>query len=138
MESNMRHPIMVLPFALALVCAAPGSAQQSTEGPAQTVTVELSSFKFTPATLTLERGRHYTIRFVNTSSGGHDFSAASFFAASTIAPEDRAKVSGGQVELSGGDTVDVSLVPNKDGTYKIRCTHFMHGILGMKGTIVVR
>jgi plastocyanin len=104
---------------------------------AQAITVELSSFKFTPATLTLQHGQTYRINFTNTSSGGHNFMAKEFFAASTIAPEDQAKVKNGSIDLSGGDTVEITVTPNTPGTYKSHCTHFMHSSFGMTGTIVV-
>jgi len=107
------------------------------QGPSQSITVQLSSFKFTPATLTLMHGRPYVIHFTNTSSGGHDFVAKDFFAAATIAPEDRGKVAKGGVSLSGGESTDIHLVPNTPGTYKSHCSHFMHSGFGMKGQVVV-
>jgi len=104
----------------------------------QTLTVEMSNFKFTPATLALARGRPYVLHFVNSASGGHDFVAKDFFAAATIAPEDRAKVKNGEVELSGGESADIHLVANTAGTYKSHCSHFMHSSFGMTGTVVVQ
>jgi len=103
----------------------------------QAVTVELSSFKFTPATLTLTHGRPYVMHFVNSSSGGHDFVAKDFFASATIAPEDRAKVNNGEVELAGGESADVHLVPNSPGSFKSHCSHFMHSSFGMTGKVIV-
>jgi uncharacterized cupredoxin-like copper-binding protein len=104
----------------------------------QTLTVEMSNFKFTPATLALVRGRPYVLHFVNSASGGHDFVAKDFFAAATIAPEDQAKVKNGEVELSGGESADIHLVANAAGTYKSHCSHFMHSSFGMTGTVVVQ
>jgi plastocyanin len=82
-------------------------------------------------------GHPYVIHFTNTSSGGHDFVAKDFFAAATIAPEDRSKVAKGGVSLGGGESTDVHLVPNRPGTYKSHCSHFMHSGFGMKGQVVV-
>ncbi|HEU4962012.1 MAG TPA: cupredoxin domain-containing protein [Sphingomonas sp.] len=107
-------------------------------GHAQTVTVQLSNFKFAPATLELERGTPYRLHLVNRASGGHDFVARQFFANSTIAPEDRGEVVDGQVDLRGGDTADIRIVPTTPGTYEVHCSHFMHTTFGMKGTITVR
>ncbi|MBW8783862.1 MAG: cupredoxin domain-containing protein [Novosphingobium sp.] len=121
-----------------LTIAAAAAAAQPVREPAQPLTVELSSFKFRPATLSLIHGRAYRLRLVNTSSGGHDFDAPQFFASSTVAPEDAAKVRGGRVELAGGEPTDIVVIPNQPGTYKLRCTHFMHGMLGMTGRIVVQ
>jgi uncharacterized cupredoxin-like copper-binding protein len=128
----------ILPFLLATLAAAPGSAQTPEWTNPRSLTVELSSFKFTPSSLTLQHGTAYRLHFVNKSSGGHDFVAREFFAGSTIAPEDRAKIKKGAIDLDGGDAIDVLLIPNQAGSFKIRCTHFMHSTFGMTGTIVVR
>lgn len=118
--------------------AAVGHARPSDWSHAQTVTVQLSSFKFTPSTLILQRGVPYRLHLVNVASGGHDFDAASFFAGSTIAPEDRKKIEKGRVELGGGKTADIRLIPLKSGTFRLHCSHFMHATFGMKGAITVR
>ena len=122
----------------ALLAAFASGAATAQGTPPQVLTVEMSNFKFTPATLTLMHGRPYVLHFVNSASGGHDFVAKEFFAASTIAPEDRAKVKNGELELSGGDSADVHLVANAPGTYKSRCSHFMHSSFGMKGEVIVQ
>lgn len=129
--------MMRLPISLCILLSGFAGGAATAQGPAQAVTVELSSFKFTPATLTVTHGRAYVIHFVNSSSGGHDFVAKEFFAAATIAPEDRAKVAKGEVELGGGESADIHLVPNSPGTYKSHCSHFMHSSFGMTGTVVV-
>lgn len=134
----MRRSLMLPIVALSALCAATGIAQPSHQEPAQTVTVELSSFKFTPAKLTLQRGRSYKFHFVNASSGGHNFGAEKFFLASSIADEDQRKIVGGKIELRGGESIDINLIPGQAGTFKIRCSHFMHGAFGMKGTIIVQ
>jgi plastocyanin len=68
----------------------------------------------------------------------HDFAAPELFATGTIAPEDMSKVSKGVVEVDDGGTVDVRFMPAKPGTYNFTCDHFMHTMLGMKGTAVVQ
>ncbi|MGZ3172271.1 MAG: cupredoxin domain-containing protein [Croceibacterium sp.] len=103
----------------------------------ETVSVELSNFKFTPSALALQSGHLYRLHLVNAAGGGHDFSAPEFFAASAIAPEDQAKVVGGKVKLEGKQSVDVTLTPQKAGTYPLTCTHFMHSGMGMKGQITI-
>lgn len=128
------RPLMLLSALLAPFMSGAASAA----GAPQVVTVEMSNFKFTPAALTLARGRPYVLHFVNDASGGHDFVAKEFFAASTIDPEDRAKVRKGEVELSGGESADIHLVANVPGTYKSHCSHFMHSSFGMTGTIAVQ
>lgn len=129
---------LIAPALLAVALLAPTSKAQPPEwAGAQTVSVELSNFKFTPATLTLQHGMVYRIRFSNVASGGHDFVAKEFFASANIAPEDRAKVRNGGVDVDSKDTVEVRLVA-KAGTYKSHCSHFMHSVFGMVGKIVVQ
>lgn len=130
---------LMAPALLAAALLAPMSNAQPPEwAGAQTVSVELSNFKFTPATLTLQHGVVYRLRFSNSSSGGHDFVAKEFFAAANIAPEDRAEVKNGGIDLDGKDVVEVRLVAGQPGTYKSHCSHFMHSSFGMTGTIVVQ
>lgn len=129
---------MIPAFLVATLGAVTSSAQAPDWSQARPVTIELSSFKFTPATETLEHGTAYRLHLVNTSSGGHDFVAKEFFAGSTIAPEDRAKVKGGSVDVDGGESVDIRLIPGKPGSYKLHCSHFMHSTFGMTGTITVQ
>ncbi len=103
---------------------------------AQLVEVKLNNFDFTPSTIRLEAGKAYALHIVNTAQGGHDFTAPEFFAASKVAPEDVASVRDGQVDLGGGQSTEIHLVPSA-GTYELVCTHTGHALLGMKGTIVV-
>jgi plastocyanin len=104
---------------------------------AQQIVIVLSDFAFTPRTLELRGGREYRLRFVNQGSGGHSFSAPAFFSTARIDPADAPAVSGGEVELSRGESRDVRLVPAM-GTYAVSCTHPLHATFGMVGTIVVR
>jgi uncharacterized cupredoxin-like copper-binding protein len=134
-EVNMCRSLLAPVLALAALCPSGTRAQLPA---AQTVTVELSSFKFTPSVLTLQHGTRYRLHLVNRAKGGHDFEARAFFENSTVAPQDQGKIERGKVDLGGGDIVDIRLVPNVAGSYRLRCTHFMHGAFGMKGTIVVQ
>ena len=120
-------------LAAMLASAAPGAAQ-----PVTTVDVELASFKFTPSTVMLDHGRDYILRLHNTSSGGHDFVAKSFFDAAAITPADRDRVRKGGVDVAGGETVQLRLTAPRAGRYPVHCSHFMHSAFGMKGEILVR
>ena len=104
---------------------------------AQRIEIDMASFSYMPAAITLHHGQAYTLRFVNRARGGHDFTAKAFFAAAQVAPADRAKVSGGEVELAGGTEVDVHLIAPAPGRYGVHCSHFMHKLLGMKAAIIV-
>jgi uncharacterized cupredoxin-like copper-binding protein len=133
----MRFAILA---AAGLIATAPadGSAPAPDWYGAQTIAVRLSNFSFAPAEIELRRGTAYRLHLVNAASGGHDFAAARFFAASEIALQDRARIDGGRVELDGGQSADIRLVPLTAGTYRLHCSHFMHTTFGMKGTIIVR
>jgi uncharacterized cupredoxin-like copper-binding protein len=135
--------IALLPLAGLLAgCAAshaiqPQLAPASVDfGGASVTRVTLANFDFTPRQIHLRAGRPYRLELVNAGSGGHDFSAPEFFAAARIAPADAALVSGGEVDVPGGTTRTVHLVPAA-GRYKLACTHLGHALLGMSGTIVV-
>ena len=104
---------------------------------AQTVEVDLDSYSFTPKTLHLKRGEAYTLHFVNKSSKGHNFDAPQFFGALTIAADDQRKVEDGKVEVPSGQSVDVKVTANTAGTYKVKCSHFMHSTFGMTGDAVI-
>jgi uncharacterized cupredoxin-like copper-binding protein len=110
--------------------------------PAQSVQplhIALTSYAFTPSTITLKAGTTYRLHLTNDSGKSHDFTAAAFFAAATVAPEDKDKVEeGSEIEVEGGQAVDITLTPNRAGTYPLTCSEFMHTMLGMKGTIVVQ
>lgn len=132
----MRKSIVCL--ALVMTLQAPLSALPAQAPGPETVTVTLSSFKFTPNEIALQHGRTYRLHLVNASGGGHDFTAPDFFAASAIAPADRALVTDGKVRLSGKATVDVLVTPEKPGVYALRCSHFMHSSMGMSGHLTVQ
>jgi len=131
-------PVLIPALSVAALGATTGAAQTPDWSAARPLTIALSSFKFTPATAALKRGTAYRIHFVNTSSGGHDFVAKAFFAASLVAPEDRAKIKDGGVDVGGGESVDIRLIPNQAGSFKVHCSHFLHSAFGMTGTITVQ
>jgi plastocyanin len=111
------------------------SAQPSRDQVAETINVRLSSFAFNPDQLRLRVGVPVRLHLENESSGGHNFSAPAFFAASifpTGSPPQN-----GKVEVAGKSSVDITLTPRAPGTYKVECTHFLHSLFGMTGTIVV-
>jgi uncharacterized cupredoxin-like copper-binding protein len=124
--------------ALAIVLVAVPGPPRAIAQPAagQTVTVTLSNFAFEPEHLRLKAGVPVRLRLVNDSSGAHDFSAPAFFAASSFPPGTSAPKDG-DVDVAGHDTVEINLIPRTAGTYRLRCTHFLHGLFGMHGSIEV-
>lgn len=123
-------------FALCLLPAAAAGAQAPDWAHAPRVEVRLSSFAFAPSTLHLRAGRPVVLHLVNVSSGGHDFTAPAFFAAAQMRPQDRAAVGKGRIQLRGGQSADIALVP-RGGRYPLKCGHAFHKTLGMSGRIVV-
>lgn len=125
-------PLFALP--LALVAVPHSSAQSPT-----VVVVRLSNFDFAPRTIVLDRQRSYALRLHNSSDGGHDFTARQFFAAATIAADDRRWIRDGSVEVPAGQVREIRLATSaRPGSYKLKCTHRFHKLFGMTGTIVVR
>jgi uncharacterized cupredoxin-like copper-binding protein len=128
-------------FVIAMMVVTAGgaaSAQQPDWPQATKIEITLSSFKISPEKIELKQGKAYTITIHNSSRGGHDFVAEDFFAAATIAPEDRAHLHDGEVELAGGASVDLHLkAPATAGKYEVHCSHFLHAGMGMKGSITV-
>lgn len=117
------------------------SAQADTPASAQTgvepVNISLSDYAFAPAALDLKAGTAYRLHFTNAGTKNHDFTAPEFFAASQVAPDDQVKIKRGTVAIDKGQEVDVTITPGA-GNYKITCTHFMHSMMGMHGTITVQ
>jgi len=124
------HP--ALAAALMACCAGSHAVAQ----PSAEQRVELSNFDFTPHEIHLRAGQAVALILNNVASGGHDFSAPEFFAAARVEPGDAALIDDGEVEVPGKSARTVHLVPAA-GTYKLTCTHTMHTMFGMKGTIVV-
>ena len=101
------------------------------------VEVVLSDFDFTPRTLQLPAGEPIVLALVNRSGNGHNFAAPNFLQAAQVVPEDAAIIAGGAIEVPGGQTVVVRLVPEA-GDFNLDCSHTGHSLLGMTGSIVVR
>ena len=131
----MRHKASALFLTIAALAPAP-TWSQSSQGPGITaITIRLSSFAFSPDQVYLRAGVPTRLHLVNDSNGGHNFSAPELFAASDVTSG--SVLPSGTVEVPGGRTVDITLVPRVPGTYKLRCTHFLHSFFGMTGRIVV-
>jgi plastocyanin len=126
----------VLAFA---VSALQSTAAQQTEPQSRTVasiTIVLSNFAFEPDHILLKVGIPVRLHLVNECSGGHSFAAPGFFAASS--PERGFSIpSNGAVEVASHQQVDIVVVPHAPGQYRLECTHFLHSVFGMHGTIEV-
>jgi uncharacterized cupredoxin-like copper-binding protein len=122
---------------LALLAMGIGTQGQSDWTTAPSVEVILASFKYAPRTIRLEAAKPVVLHLVNTSSGGHDFTAPEFFAAATVRHEDRGAIEDGSVEVAQRGSVDIALVP-KAGRYPLKCSHSFHKMLGMSGEMIVQ
>ena len=92
-----------------------------------TITIDLSNYRYDPATIRLRHGQPYVLRLVNRSARKHNFVAPEFL----VAAGRRA------IEVPAGAVADVAIVAPAAGTYKVKCTHFTHALRGMKGRILV-
>ena len=127
----MRNSLLFV--AAAFSFGGPAAAQQPT-----IFNVQLSNFKFTPHEIVMDHGRSYVLRLQNVADGGHDFTAADFFAAATVAPEDRRHINDGEVEVPPGQVREIHLTAPAAGKYSLKCTHSLHKLMGMSGKIIVR
>jgi len=113
-----------------------GAGAQVSRVPAiPTIVIHLNNFSFAPDQIQLRDGTTVRLHLVNDSSGSHNFSASELFATSTF-PAGGAPPQG-QVEVAGNSSTDLELTPQSPGTYQFDCTHFLHHMFGMQGTIVV-
>jgi len=125
-------------IALAAFSWAPPKQERTTVlvNDVETITVRLSNFAFEPAYLRLKAGVPVRLHLANESNGGHDFSSPAFFAASSFPPGIAAPAHG-EAAVGSRKTVDITVVPRTPGTYRLECTHFLHSLFGMHGTIEV-
>lgn len=130
---GLRHVILGVFLTLAGASSAWSQAVLPTNPP--TIIIHLSSFQFEPSQLRFHVGVPVHLQLVNDSGGNHNFSAPTFFAASTV--EAGVPPHDGKIEVSAGHHVDVTVVPRVPGTYKLECSHFLHSLFGMTGTIIV-
>jgi len=112
------------------------SAPVGTAAQFETITVHLSNFSFVPDRLRLRAGVPVRLHIVNDSSLGHNFSAPALFLLASLFP-DGAPPASGKVEVGPNQSEDLFLVPSAPGTYKFECTHFLHSLFNMTGSIVV-
>jgi plastocyanin len=139
----MTKPVPTLSALAALILAVPAlmqgaSAQTAQNSTAETINIALTDYAFTPATLDLKSGTAYRLHLTNSGTKDHDFSAPEFFAASQIAPDDKAKIKRGKIAVDKGQEIDIAVTPGAAGSYSLTCTHFMHDMMGMHGTITVQ
>jgi len=129
---DMARHRLILGLILAVLATSPATAQS-----AEAITISLTDYAFTPASLALKAGTTYRLHFTNGGSKDHNFTAPEFFFASQIAADDQAKVKRGTVAIDKGQEIELVVTPVA-GSYPFTCTHFMHKMMGMHGTITVQ
>lgn len=114
----------------------PVGSPSAAEPVADTVTIHLSNFAFTPNNIRLQAGKPVTLVLINDANGGHNFSAPVLFAASTF-PAGTAPPKYGTQEVSPHSQTKLRFIPQKPGRYEVTCTHFMHEVFGMTANVDV-
>ena len=117
-----------------LLLLIPAFVMSAATATAPVQTISLSSYRFNPDPIILPAGHEVTLKFVNTSTKGHDFTAPEFFAASRIVAGEAPR---GEVDVKEGETKVVTLVPAA-GEYRVHCGKPFHSVLGMHAKIEVR
>ncbi len=110
---------------------------------AETPTVVLSEYAFSPGTLTFRAGTPYRLRIENGGDSTHFFVSDGFFKA--IAPGRLITRSGEtaqpalkSIALAPGEAKTLEFVPVRTGAYELECTAPLHAAFGMHGTILIR
>ena len=102
----------------------------------QVVRVEMVDYRFVPDHLTFRHGVTYRLHLENNGKDLHEFTAAAFFAEAIVRDPGKLANGGQEVVVQPGETVDVELMPQKAGTYDLRCAD--HDWDGMVGSIDVQ
>jgi plastocyanin len=138
-----RRFALLAPLALAACAmhpAAPDAVKTAAGGidwaQAQSLTVKMMDFAYTPAHLDLKAGQPVKLTLVNDGSDLHDFSSPAFFAAASYR-QGSTVPAGGKIAVAKGQSAEIDLVPGATGQYPLECTEFLHTLFGMTGTIAV-
>ena len=110
---------------------APAASQIDWSG-AVLLEVTLQDFAFAPSRLELARQHPYRLHLNNTG-GGHNFDAPAFFRTVVFrddASSQRVRSAGGVIELAGDESLDVYVLPVRQGRYALRCSHLFHSSFG--------
>ena len=109
---------------------------------AETVTVVLEDFTFSPEHLSFEAGKAYRFEIENRGESTHFFAAETFF--KSVVTEKLIE-NGTAIErpllravaVAPGESKELLLVPVRKGAYELHCTAPFHEALGMTGSIEI-
>lgn len=99
---------------------APPATTPSPSSAAREIEVELDSYYFDPATLSLKQGEEVTLKLVNESQAPHTFTVGAL---------------GVDVMVPAGATKTVTVKPERSGQFPLVCRY--HKDMGMQGKVVV-
>ncbi len=110
---------------------------------AETVTVALDEFRFTPQELEFRKGAPYRLRIENRGDRTHTFDAEGFFGAIAV---QKVRSGGSETALpyiksivvAREEATDLYFVAVTPGTYDLECSVPLHDAFGMTGRIVIR
>lgn len=128
-----------LAFPILLALAAPVAAAPAfPKGP--TVQIAMTDHGFVPSTITLRAGRPYTLRFVNRSGRGHDFTANAFLGQTRVSPRDGYLLRANKVDLDPGQSATLAIIAPKvhGARFEFHSQHLTDAASGLKGDIYVR
>jgi plastocyanin len=122
-----RMLLFVAALGLALLLASCTHLQSPVAAGEKQNVVEMtaSDFKFQPNNITTRTGDAITFKIRNTSGSTHNF---------TLTDPDGNPLR--NVDISPGQSVDVTITFSKPGTYTFHCNRIGHSELGMKGQVV--
>lgn len=108
----------------------------------EVIEVSMDSFKFVPEDIVLQKCRPYHLILTNDSSIPHDFIAKDFFKTVLLKSDSGSvgvmtDVTMKKLDLKGHEKTELIFMPVVVGEYSLKCTHFGHAVMGMKGSIVV-
>lgn len=119
--------------------AAPVAAQPAfPKGP--TIQIAMTDHGYVPSMVSLRAGRPYTLRFVNRSGRGHDFTSNAFLGQARVSPRDQYVLRDNKVDLDPGQSATLRIVaPDVHGArFEFHSQHLTDAASGLKGNIYVR
>jgi uncharacterized cupredoxin-like copper-binding protein len=122
-------------LAVPALAAHPARADDIDWSKAETVTMTMSEYKFTPDALTFKKGTPYRLHLVNKGKELHELDGPQFYAAISVGNREILVNGGQEVDVKPGQSQDLLFVPLQAGTYPIDCDD--HDAFGMTGMITV-
>jgi len=127
MQNKFGKSLMICLGILFILSACAGLQQQVAVSSVQgekSITMEASSFKFTPNNIKATQGDEITIQITNVSDAGHDFTIKD--------PQGQIIKS---VDLPSKQKVEIRVTLSEAGEYDFYCDKPFHSSFGMKGQI---